>query len=503
MVYRLAIRQRPSSARGPTGSPPEFIDDLNKDLDILDVEDNSDNGPLISTKVVTIAQQTCLAELEVNLVKYPTPDESNRREKKKWRMQYLRGISTKHMKAEVPIPIVVAPGLKVTFGADFNLSRTYGEIIFPETMTYLHTVYNGLTSIPTNAVREEGETNDCGTEKWKRFTEDYSWSIALFLKRLKSSSAPARREIRDAHQGKYPSVQTAGEALMRKPTLQNLESYLKAYKDNVWTVEKNKLWKTKQRTVRFSFNPLEIIRSIGKRRTQIGKLQSEEREFGFKGEGPDPTPTPLPTTPPPLGTTPRGTPSSPPVTGSTNPFARRGRKGSTSPFSRRGASPVEVRPVEEPESPPGGQAICRREGVHFVAEFTAIPQFKGNWCWAACSQMMRRHYKGERTSQSDIVHNALGGYQDITYTPVFVGLDHLTTEDDTPISFEVAKNSVPFVYLRGNHYVTCVGYKEATRELVIFNPLPVARGRFELITYGQYSDNATKTYYRFTLRRRN
>ena len=492
LTFGLSVgdQTRTLVGEGSSGSTPQFIEDLNNELDVLDVEDNSDNGPLISTKVVGIASQTNLAELEVNLVKYPTPDESNRREKKKWRMQYIRGVNTKHVKAEVPIPIVVAPGLKVTFGADFKLSRTYGEIIFPETMTYWHTVYNGFTSIPSNDVRVEGETNDCGEEKWKRFTEDYKWSLRLFLTRLKSSSAPARQEIRDASQGKYPSVKTAGDALMRSPTLQNLEKYLKAYKEHVWTAEKNKLWKTKQRTVRFSLNPIQIVRSIGKRRTQIGKLQSEEREFGFKGEMPEPKSSSVPK-------------STPIVTGS-NPFARRGKSSGTNPFATKGPSPQsEARPSEEIEGTPRGEDILRREGVFATPAFTAIPQFKGNWCWAACSQMMRRHYNAERASQSDIVRNALGGYENITYTPVFIGLNHETTADDTPITFEVAKASVPFVYLRGNHYVTCIGYKEATEELLIFNPLPVARGRYELISYATYREHATKTYYRFVQRQRN
>ncbi len=283
---KVGSKERSLIGSGSSDNVPQWVTDLNEDLDIFGFATGEDTGPLFVSESASLVKSGALSHLELNCVEVPTLMK-NGQTKKKWRIQYMRGVHSKKISGKAGIPIVAAPGLKVTFSGSFSLKRTYGEVLFPETMTYLHTVYNGFAAIKANEVRNhkngQDVIDDSGQAKWHRFKKNHRKMLWILYKRLKSENSPkpARKEV-EATIKDNDSIRSAGEALLRTPTDQTLERYLIEYNKKVWAPQKESLWVPHQRKVQFHLNPAKVVKDIRARRTQKGRLQHSERRFKFQ-----------------------------------------------------------------------------------------------------------------------------------------------------------------------------------------------------------------------------
>lgn len=139
--------------------------------------------------------------------------------------------------------------------------------------------------------------------------------------------------------------------------------------------------------------------------------------------------------------------------------------------------------------------------MKLLAEFTLYPQDAPDWCWAAVVQMLQQHYLPQHQSQAEIIHRCRGSQlgcithvsarqRCICANPCLDGLIWQVTGRNRYLRWETLcaelDNGRPVVISWEGHSVVCIGYDPVGRLLVIYNPLPVGRGRTETLPYHDY-----------------
>jgi len=127
-----------------------------------------------------------------------------------------------------------------------------------------------------------------------------------------------------------------------------------------------------------------------------------------------------------------------------------------------------------------------------VTGLVEIAQGKPNWCWAAVSEMMRRLYANDGTTQQQIVQGLYGNDNDQQGPLVLPGVHHRNAGQGVVLSWDDFKSQIdrdkPFVFATGQHYMVARGYEEQgeERRVLYWDPLPTGRGSRRTMTYQAY-----------------
>ncbi len=136
-----------------------------------------------------------------------------------------------------------------------------------------------------------------------------------------------------------------------------------------------------------------------------------------------------------------------------------------------------------------------------LSQFALYPQDAPDWCWAAVVQMLQHHYLSTWQSQAEIVRRCNGRRGCVTShtdgesrrcsSPCLDGLVWQATGRNRPLRWELLCAELdadrPVVITWQGHSVVCIGYDPIGRALIVYNPLPVGRGRVETLPYHDYA----------------
>ena len=264
--------------------------------------------------VLQVVQQFNLANFEINCREVFLPSGDS-----KLCVQYIRGIYSTTLGGTRKIPVVAVPGLNVVAGASIGLTRTFREVLWPHTMSYLHLVYDGLSGIPEakativkdGAPHEIKVRDPSGAELWEQFKEQHKRELRAFLKKIGKADSFIRKELeanalipptQRAHfegslSAAKKSLFSACEAYVKSPGpsaaaegAKRLEEYLHAYNVGVFTKLKNEGWEAARRDkAQATLNPIALVGNLRATRRQLGKLHAvADSEFlGEEGEEDD------------------------------------------------------------------------------------------------------------------------------------------------------------------------------------------------------------------------
>ncbi|HXF60369.1 MAG TPA: hypothetical protein VNK95_02055 [Caldilineaceae bacterium] len=140
-----------------------------------------------------------------------------------------------------------------------------------------------------------------------------------------------------------------------------------------------------------------------------------------------------------------------------------------------------------------------------LAAFTLYPQEAPNWRWPAIIQMLQHHFWADCQSQAEIAAQCTNsgcaptasdsaGLSPLTgcAAACLQGLRWQATRRNRPLAWETFCQEIevnrPVVICWGEHSCICVGYEALSRHLLVFNPLPVGRGRLETLSYYDYTE---------------
>lgn len=137
-----------------------------------------------------------------------------------------------------------------------------------------------------------------------------------------------------------------------------------------------------------------------------------------------------------------------------------------------------------------------------LAEFALYPQDAPDWCWAAVVQMIQHYYLSTHQSQAEIMHHCCGGVSCTNSGtservrrcphPCLAGLEWQVTGRNRHLPWETICAELdaerPVIITWADHSVICIGYERLGRVLTIYNPLPVGRGRIEMLPYHDYTN---------------
>ena len=143
----------------------------------------------------------------------------------------------------------------------------------------------------------------------------------------------------------------------------------------------------------------------------------------------------------------------------------------------------------------------RRGIMRQLAAFNLYPQEAPNWPWPAIIQMLQHHFLADCQSQAEIVAQCMKSNCQLAsgVNPLdgcaaacLQGLRWQTTRRNRPLAWETICQEIeanrPVVICWGGHPCICIGYEALDRHLLVFNPLPIGRGRLETLSYYDYAE---------------
>lgn len=529
------------SSIGVTGSTPSQAPDLDNFL--VDWSDTlSDLAPgwdklasALGGPAVKLASEGTLkkfaitagiATIEINLV---YDDDHSR-----WLLQYWRALAGRETSAKWSFP-TAAPGLAVTLGASYKISRSYWEHLGTGTLSYIQTVYNGFMNRPAQTrVVVDGDTSTARPDElsadllWARYLEYHAAGVRKILVAIGRMEKTARHRTGSSLWGEIDSalasaltLRTLCKKLYRRQSkapkkgradphfasaCEALTDYFKDARAKLgaaqpprWSLVDSSDQVHEIRVVKVQLDYLDVLNKIDALSRRTGKseraaefaLVQSEYDFdlalamlsGKKVVKPKPKLV--------------SSVSELRVVTSESVSDESGGSGSGS-----GAAAAIVTPAPRPML---RRYVARRPAVPRMVDLVLIPQERNNWCWAAVSMMMRkkflpadRLFTYERTApssggsaQTRFVRRT-GSARDAMGALRLIGLNYQssgegTAMDEADIRAEINAGR-PFIFASAQHYYVCNGYSGSDESFMIhyFNPLPIYQGRRGTMTYADY-----------------